>query len=68
MSKKDIKIAVRYIVIFYFLYLSWNMTRPEYMDNLKDYSEILLSVIYGSVFGTLGWIVKSNWTTTPDKE
>jgi len=66
--RQDIKTAVRYAVIFFFLYLAWNITRPEYIQQVKELGDVAASAVYGSVFGVLGWVVKSNWSTTPTKE
>jgi hypothetical protein len=65
MNKTDIKIVVRYIIIFFFMYLAWNITRPEYVQQIKDIGEVAIASVYTSVFGVLGWVVKSNWSTTP---
>lgn len=65
MNKKDIKVVTRYLIVVFFLYLAWDITRPGYINNIKELSEIAASAIYGSVFGVLGWVVKSNWTTDP---
>lgn len=68
MSKQDVKIVVRYIIIFFFIYLAWDITRPEYLQQIKDLGDIAASSVYGSVFGVLGWVVKSNWSTIPLKD
>lgn len=68
MSKQDVKIVVRYIIIFFFIYLAWDITRPEYLQQIKDLSGIAASSVYGSVFAVLGWVVKSNWSTIPLKD
>jgi hypothetical protein len=68
MSKQDIKIAVRYAIILYFCYLAWDVTRPEYLQEIKSVGEIAVGAIYTSIFGVLGWIVKSNWSTTPSED
>lgn len=65
--KQDIKVAVRYLIIVYFMYLAWNITRPEYLQQIKDVGEIAIGAIYTSIFGVLGWVVKSNWSTTPSE-
>jgi len=64
--KADVKIVVRYVVIAFFLYLAYDITRPEYVQQMKGIGEIAVGTIYTSVFGVLGWIVKTNWETTPD--
>lgn len=68
MNKSDIKIILRYIIIVFFLYLAWNITRPEYLQQIKDVGEIAVGAIYTSIFGVLGWVVKSNWSTSPNKD
>jgi len=68
MKVADIKVGVRYLIIVYFMYLAWVMTRPEYLQQIKDVGEIAVGAIYTSVFGVLGWVVKSNWSTTPSED
>jgi len=68
MNKTDIKIILRYFIIVFFLYLAWDITRPSYLQQIKDVGEIAVGAIYTSIFGVLGWVVKSNWSTTPDKD
>jgi len=68
MKRHDIKVFVRYIIIAFFMYLAWDITRPEYLVNVKDLGDVASSAIYASVFGVLGWVVKSNWGTSPIKE
>jgi len=67
MNRSDIKIAVRYTIIVFFIYLAWNMTRPEYLQQIKEVGEVAVGAIYTSVFGVLGWVVKSNWSTAPSE-
>ena len=68
MTKQDIKLVVRYLIIFFFIYLAWNITRPSYLQEIKNIGEIAIGAIYTSIFGVLGWVVKSNWGTKPDGE
>lgn len=68
MNKQYIKVSVRYVIIFFFMYLAWNITRPDYLQQIKDLGEVAASSVYASVFGVLGWVVKSNWSTTPSKD
>jgi hypothetical protein len=67
MSRNDIKLIARYIIIAYFIYLSHFIIQPDYINSIKGIGEIAIGAIYGSVFGVLGWVVKSNWSTAPDK-
>ena len=68
MKRHDIKVFIRYLIIAFFMYLSWDITRPEYLVAVKDLGDVASSAIYASVFGVLGWVVKSNWGTSPMKE
>ena len=68
MNKSDVKVAVRYLIISFFMYLAWNITRPEYLQQIKAVGEIAVGAIYTSIFGVLGWVVKSNWSTTPTED
>lgn len=65
MSKTDIKVIARYMIIVYFGYLSYTIIQPEYANSIKDIGEVAIGAIYGSIFGVLGWVVKSNWSTAP---
>ena len=68
MKKHDFKLVARYVIIIFFLILAWDITRPEYIEQLKGVGDITASSIYASVLGVLGWVVKSNWGTNPTKE
>ena len=68
MNKADVKLIVRYVIVLFFVYLAWNMTRPDYLKEIKEVGEIAVGAIYTSVFGVLGWVVKSNWSTSLDKD
>jgi len=65
MDKADIKVVVRYIIIGFFMYLAWDITRPAYIQQMKGIGEVAIASVYTSVFGVLGWVVKSNWGTVP---
>ena len=67
MERSDIKVVARYIIISFFMYLAWNVTRPDYLQQIKDVGEIAVGAIYTSIFGVLGWVVKSNWSTAPSE-
>jgi hypothetical protein len=67
-SRADIKVGARYIIIMFFIYLAWDITRPDYVNQIKSIGEVAIASVYTSVFGVLGWVVKSNWTTTPEGE
>lgn len=67
MIEHNIKIIARYIVVVFFLWLAWDITRPEYLQEVKNLGEIASSSVYASVFGVLGWVVKSNWSTKPNE-
>ena len=67
MDRADIKVVARYMIIAFFMYLAWNITRPDYLQQIKDVGEIAVGAIYTSIFGVLGWVVKSNWSTTPSE-
>ena len=68
MDKSDIKLAVRYIVLGFFMYLAYKMTSSEYANSIKDVGEVAVSAIYGSVFGALTFIIKGHFETKVEKE
>ena len=65
MYEYEIKMAARYIVLAFFMYLAYNITRPEWIMGVKEIDPMTLNVIFGSVFGALTWIMKSHFETTP---
>jgi hypothetical protein len=45
------------------MYLSYDITRPDYANSIKDIGEIATSAIYTSVFGALTFVIKSHFET-----
>jgi len=68
MSNGTVKLIARYLVLVFFMYLANMIVQPGYANSIKDIGEIAVSAIYTSVFGVLGWVVKSNWSTAPSKD
>jgi len=64
----NLKLLARYIVLGYFMYLAYDITRIEYAQGIKDIGEIATSAIYGSVFGALTFVIKSHMSTTIQKD
>ena len=62
---KKIKLAARYIVVAYFMYLGWYITRPEWVIAIRDDSGIAMGIVYGAVFGALTLVYKSHLETAP---
>ena len=67
-NKSDVKIIVRYMIIAYFAYLSYIIIQPDYVNSIKSIGELAIGSIYGSVFGVLGWVVKTNWSTSVESK
>ena len=65
MTKADIKVGLRYLIIAFFIWLAYDITRPSYIQQIKGLGEVGVSAVYASVFGSLSWIIKSNWGTSP---
>ena len=63
MTRNDIKIAGRYAVIAFFMYLSWFILQPNFIREIKGLGDIGIGAIYTSVLGSIAYIVKSNWST-----
>ena len=59
--RKDIKLTLRYIVLFFFMYLAWHTTSPEYLKTVSDMPQFVLMTINGSIFGALTLVLKSHF-------
>ena len=62
-TRSDIKIAGRYVVIAFFMYLSWFILQPDFIKEIKGMGDIGIGAIYTSVLGSIAYIIKSNWST-----
>lgn len=60
---KNTKLAIRYMLIFFVMFLCYKVTSAEYILKLKDIDSTLLSVVTGAVFGGLTLIVKYHFET-----
>ncbi len=60
---KNTKLAIRYILIIFVMFLCYKVTSAEYILKLKDIDSTLLSVVTGAVFGGLTLIVKYHFET-----
>lgn len=63
MNKKDLKLSIRYITLLFFMVLAYDITRPEWLNKVKDLDPMTISVIFGSVFGALTMVLKSHFET-----
>lgn len=63
-----IKLITRYLIILFFMYLAYTITRPEYLQVIKGLDSVVGASIYSSVLGVLGWVVKSHLETKPTKD
>jgi len=68
MSRADIKLIARYVVIIFFGYLSWFILQPPFIAGVKGMGDIGIGAIYTSILGALAYIVKTNWSTTPEEK
>ena len=62
-TRNDIKVAGRYCVIAFFMYLSWFILQPPFIKDIKGLGDIGIGAIYTSVLGSIAYIIKSNWST-----
>jgi len=67
-TRSDIKIAGRYVVIAFFMYLSWFILQPQFIKDIKGLGDIGIGAIYTSVLGSIAYIIKTNWSTAPSSE
>ncbi len=64
-TRSDIKLVGRYVVIAFFMYLSWFIVQPNFIASVKGLGDIGIGAIYTSILGALAYIVKTNWTSAP---
>ena len=68
MKNENIKMLARYIVLAFFMYLAYDITRADYANEIKEIGEIATGAIYTSVFGALTFIIKSHMETKVSKD
>jgi len=68
MSRTDIKLIIRYLVIMYLLYLATKIIQPEWLNSVDYLSGTALSVLVGSVYGALGLVLKAHFKYGPNKD
>ena len=59
---------MRYIVLWFFMYLAYDITRSGYANSIKDVGEIAVGTIYGSVFGALTLVLKGHFETKVESD
>ena len=67
-KKENIKLGARYVVLMFFMYLSWLIVSPEWIKNVKGLDPMTINVIVGAVFGALTLVIKSHFETKIEKE
>jgi len=65
LTEKKIKLAMRYILIAFMMYLSWMILQPSWLNSVKV-ADSTFNVIVGATLGVLGWIVKEHFATKAD--
>lgn len=62
-SRQDIKLIARYVILVFLMYLAYIIVTPTYANQVKDIGQAALSAIYGSVFGALTFVIKAHFDT-----
>ncbi len=67
-TRSDIKVTARYAVIVYVCYLAHYILQDTFIRDIKGLGDIGIGAIYTSIFGTLAYLAKSNWSTPVPNE
>jgi len=67
-SLPSVKLAIRYIIIMFYMYLCWMVLQPYWLDTVKDLEGPVLSVLVGAPYGALTIILNSHFSTTIHKK
>jgi len=62
-TRSDIKVGARYLVIAFFMYLAWFILQPNFIKEIKGLGDIGIGAIYTSILGSIAYIIKSHWST-----
>jgi len=68
MTRADIKQAIRYIVLTCLLLLAYKVVTPEYLQYLKELSDVVAAAVIASVYGALTLVLKANFETKTSNE
>lgn len=66
-TRSDIKIGGRYVVIICNMYFSWFILQPSFINSIKELGDLGIGAIYTSILGSLAYIVRVNWSTAPSE-
>ena len=64
-TRADIKLGVRYVVLMFLSYLAYLVVTPEYLNSIKELDSMIVSAVIVSVFGALTLVLKANFDTKP---
>ena len=67
MSRADLKLSVRYVVLGFIMYLAWYVIQPGYANQVKEVGEVAVAAIYGSIYGCMSWVLKEHFNTSIDR-
>jgi hypothetical protein len=62
---KRMKLIARYIMIAFFMYLSYHVTTHSWLSSVKDLDPMTINVVFVSVFGALTMVLKAHFDTVP---
>ena len=63
MTKPNLKLFARYVVLIFFMYLAWTIVSPDWIKNVKGVDPMTMNVIVTAVFGALTLVLKSHFET-----
>ena len=68
MTRSDAKLGLRYLLITASTYMCWHTIQPEFILALKDYGDLAVGTIYGSVYGMNAVILAAHFREGIDKQ
>lgn len=63
MTKPNLKLFARYVILAFFMYLAWTIVSPAWIKNVKGMNPMTMNVIITAVFGALTLVLKEHMNT-----
>lgn len=65
---ENVKLTIRYLVMFFLLYLVGTTISPEWLNSVKEVDSTVMSVIGGGLFATVSIVIKAHFDSKVSKD
>jgi len=65
---ENVKLTIRYAVMFFLLYLVKTTLTPEWLNSIKEVNSTVMSVIGGGLFATVSIVIKAHFESKVKKD